>query len=134
MTTFVSQLEVAERAELACLVSVANCAPALQATLAERGGFRVTGFWSPTAQPALVLLSLATGGAAGLAAVLTPGPGGGPAHSASLAALHAECLSANKTAVLQSLRSGRELFLAALPGRPAFWCARRASSHLLPRP
>lgn len=128
MAAFEAQLSVAERGE-ACAVQVE---PRRDGAAALRGcGISVAAFWHTGALAPLTVLSVATAGAGPLAVLRAAasgegGPDGGPEAAAAaspFAALHAECLAANKTAVAAPHAPGRELHLVAVPGAPCFWCA-----------
>ena len=127
MAAFEAQLSVAERGE-ACAVQVE---PRRDGAAALRGcGVSVTAFWHTGALAPLTVLSVATAGAGPLAVLRAAASGeGGPdggseaAVASPFAALHAECLAANKTAVAAPHAPGRELHLVAVPGAPCFWCA-----------
>ena len=128
MAAFEAQLSVAERGE-ACAVQVE---PRRDGAAALRGcGISVAAFWHTGALAPLTVLSVATAGAGPLAVLRAAvsgegGPDGGSevaAVASPFAALHAECLAANKTAVAAPHAPGRELHLVAVPGAPCFWCA-----------
>ena len=137
MAAFEAQLSVAERGE-ACAVQVE---PRRDGAAALRGcGISVAAFWHTGALAPLTVLSVATAGAGPLAVLRAAasgegGPDGGPEAAAAaspFAALHAECLAANKTAVAAPHAPGRELHLVAVPGAPCFWCAPVAGAAAAP--
>ena len=136
MAAFEVQLSVPERE--ACAIQVE---PRRDGAAALRGcGISVTAFWHTGALAPLTVLSVATAGAGPLAVLRAAASGEGGADggseataaASSFAALHAECLAANKTAVAAPHAPGRELHLVAVPGAPCFWCAPGAGAAATP--
>lgn len=142
MERFKAQLSVAERGE-ACGVRVEP--RGASGALLRSSGVSVTAFWHTGALAPLTVLSVATAGSGPLAVLRPLGDGDGDAPlpdgdasndaaaASAFAALHAECLAANKTAVAAPHAPGRELHLVAMPGAPCFWCAPAPRARCAPR-
>lgn len=133
MERFIGQLSVPERGGEAYAVRVEP--RGASGALLRSSGVSVTAFWHTGSLAPLTVLSVATAGAGPLAVLRPLGDGDGDASlpdgdtandataASAFAALHAECLAANKTAVAAPHAPGRELHLVAMPGAPCFWCA-----------